>query len=184
MDLNKLTERLKSDENILNQLDKSEETGVILNIKDNINRPGPKKINKDTKELLGTLAHFDRQGVIAKAFGVSNVTVSNAKNAVNSSGPTGEYDGELAKKIEDNVTDVKKKVGEKALSKLTQLLDGITEDKIANAKIGELSLAAANLGKLGGLGLEEKGNSNVNNNFAFFIPRQKEEDDYEVINVA
>lgn len=189
MDLEKLTSRLSSEDNLINNLGmvKGEvvvkEGSKLAIVKPFTNRPGPKHTPDEVKELVGTLAHLDSQKNVAKAFGLSQAQVSNYKNGINSSCELGSFDGELKKRIDTNVEGVKEKVGKLALGRLESILSGITDEKIEKANLVSLSAAASSLAKIARVGEEEEKGDRINN-FVFYAPRQRHEDDYEVVSVA
>lgn len=167
--------RLSSQDNCLNKYGNAE---VRKNF---TNRVGPKALSEESKELIGTLAHLDDQKNVAKTFGVSQARVSQLKNGLSSSNDVGEFDGELAGKIKSNVKELKRSVSETAVGRLAKALECITDDKLESAKLGELSLVVNSLGKVARLDEEQTG---PNNNFVFYAPRNKQEDAYEIVEVA
>lgn len=180
VNIEELSKRLESSDNIANSVSRIKR-GEVKVISDFTNRPGKKNLDEDTKEFIGTLAHFESQDSIASVFKVSQARVSQIKNGLNSSSKVGSFDVDLKGRIDKNVKDVRKQVSELALGKLSCILEGITKDKIDRASLSEITTAASNLGKLSHVEEEREVN---NNNFVFFTPRTKQEDDYEVVEVV
>lgn len=171
-----LEDKLSSNLNCLNKYKKSVVSENFTN------RTGRKNISFDTKVLLGTLSHFSTEKEVAESFNVSRTLVHAAKHGMNGTSGQAKFDKPLSDEVKVNVKDVKKQVSELALGKLTKVLEAITEDKISGAKLTELGLVASSLSKVSKLDVVEEGKAQ--NNFVFYAPRNKAEDDYKIIEVS
>lgn len=198
MELVELNVRLKDDKNILNRLvDLGGKPPKMVGnepvvkvpsskvVKDFSNRPGPRGLSEDVKVGIGTLASFVPQKDVAKLFGVSQALVSDYSKGITSSSDVGSFDVSLKSKVDENVGDVKKKISDLALSKLTKALESMTDDMFANEKLVNLSVVAGNLSKIGKVGFSDDSIvNNTANQFVFYAPRNKNEDEYDVVEVS
>lgn len=198
MEVEELNKRLVDEGNILNRLkDLRESPAKLIGnepvvkvpkvsiVKDFTNRSGPKGLDDETKVSIGTLSHFVPQKDVARLFGVSQALVSDYSKGINSSSDVGKFDVDVKSKIDENVGEVKRKISDLALSKLTKALECMTDDKFENEKLVNLSVVAGNLSKIGKVGFSDDSIvNNTANQFVFYAPRNKNEDEYEVVEVS
>ena len=171
--LESLEVRLSSELNVLNRF------GKKVVVKEFTNRSGRKNLTEETKEFIGTLANFDTGKNVGEAFGVSQALVSDLKRGFNGSSKE-VFDVERKSRIDSNVSDVKKKVSGLALEKLTKAIECISDDKLVNAKLNDLGAIIGSLGKVANV---EEESRIENNNFVFYAPRTRNEDEYKIIEV-
>lgn len=125
--------------------------------------------------ILGTPAKQ-----ISQTFGISPSSIAAYKVGATSCATYNKPDPELAKANSDLIYDVTNS----ARSKLTLALEHITSDKIASAKLGTISQVAKDMSAIV-KNLEPSAQSITNNNQVIvYRPKQKEEDDFEVITVS
>jgi hypothetical protein len=116
---------------------------------------------------------------ISQAYNVSESSVSAYKNGATS---TSSYD-KPATGLGEFVDAKRDRIKNKAQNKLLLALKHITEDKLKDAKVIELSTIAANMSRV----VEKttpKTESVINNNIVFYSPQQIGKENYEAIDVS
>lgn len=141
-------------------------------------REGDTEIPEQIRATIGAVSRLG-SGIkdTAKAFGVSPTVVQFAKYG----SKTGDYkaDESLVNKIEDILSPVRNK----AIDRLTQTFQEMTDDKLRVCKGGELSKIAANLSAvLKNLTLPESGNTNATQ-VIIHAASHKNESDYPAVEV-
>lgn len=129
-----------------------------------------------TNEIAGTLAHFDTQKNVARAFGMTQANVGLLEN-----GRERKRDPELNDRIERNLGIVR----DKALDRLLSSIDLITEDKLESIGAKDLSTVASNLSRVVEKTLPKREESRVNSQLIVYAPTilNSGEDKYSVIDV-
>ena len=116
---------------------------------------------------------------IAEAYGVSSSSVTAYKNGATSTTNYNQGNGELK-----DFVDVKRdRIKNKAQNKLLLALKHITEDKLKDAKVNDLSTVAANMSRV----IDKttpKTESVINNNIVFYSPKQISKENYETLDVS
>lgn len=116
---------------------------------------------------------------VSKAFGVSPSSISAYKNDATS---TASYDSPN-KELKESNDLVRTNITNQARDKLLLALDHVTSDKMSAAKLSEIASVA---NSMSGIirNLEPQGTSITNNTQVIvYKPRQREEDEFEVITV-
>jgi predicted transcriptional regulator len=116
---------------------------------------------------------------IARAYGVSESSVSAYKNGATSTTNYNNGNGEL----KDFVDGKREKIKGRAQNKLLLALKHITDEKLKEAKVSDLSTIAANMSRV----IDKttpKTESVVNNNIVFYSPKQISKENYETVDVS
>jgi hypothetical protein len=158
--------------------DVNQTTGLVKQI--NRGRPfGRIEVPQALRKLIAEEAilgasHKD----ISKNFGVSSSSISAYKVGATSTATYHNPDKELKKSNDDLILDV----SSSARAKLTLALEHITSDKIKDAKVGTISQIAKDMSSIV-RNLEPTAQNVTNNQVIVYRPRQREEEDFEVITV-
>lgn len=141
--------------------------------------PGTKHLSHEEKVLIGSLAQTDSQANVARAFNVSESTVSNISRGLDASK---RQDSELSK----DISKAKEEISSKALHVLMTSL-GVVDSKIKNTRgASEASNVAKNMAIIADR-LSPSIERNQNNGPKILIningPKVKDESDYEVVEV-
>lgn len=117
---------------------------------------------------------------LASAFDVSKSSISAYKKGATS---TASYNSPN-KELQRSANDVRLKISSRATSKILAAMRHITEDKLAVGKARDLAGIAKDMSAVVKNLNPESNQSPGQNNFVFFTPRNKNEEDYEVIHVT
>lgn len=117
---------------------------------------------------------------IADAFDISKSSISAYKNGATS---TSSYDNP-DKELKSHVDSVKTEIASSARSKIIAALSHITENKLSDAKLSEVSMIAKDMAtvmeKMEGNTSKDK---TVQHQVIIYAPRVRDENDYNVIDV-
>jgi hypothetical protein len=116
---------------------------------------------------------------VAAAFNISESSVSAYKNGAAS---TTTYH-EPNKSLGDFVDKKKNKIKGRAENRLLMALKHITDEKLAEAKVIELSTIAANMSRVVEK-VSPKEQTVVNNNIVFYSPKQISKENYDIVDVS
>lgn len=147
-------------------------------------RPGrksldPNRFNQtipdEIREVIGTLAHFDHQEIIAKDFGISQPKVSQIKNG------EGKADKEAKNQVEVNLG----KVRDAAIQAMLDSIGLIDADKLAAHSQKDIAAVASQMSKVfQNIQPKEKENTGPSVAIQIYAPRTKNEDDYDVVTIS
>jgi hypothetical protein len=147
---------------------------------------GDKNISPMMRTLIGAAAEIDgNNAATARTFGVSDRQVANVRLGRTSHSETIDpvAKAEVAEVVEKS-TDTRTQVREKASSRLASLFDSaISEENLATLKPREAISAAKDLATVIDRVTPKEGNSGNAVQFVIFAPRQKEEKEYETVDV-
>jgi transposase len=146
---------------------------------------GRQEGTKETPEVIRKLvADAAMDGApakdIAETYGVSESSVAAYKNGVTS---TTQYNKGNGGSLTDFVDGKRDKIKTRAQNKLLLALKHITDEKLSEAKVSDLSTIAANMSRV----VEKtmpKEQSVVNNNIVFYSPKQISKENFEAIDVS
>lgn len=154
-----------------------------VEIKDiNIGRgKGSTEIPNEVRKIIGEVGVVDRQGAIAIAASVG-ISPSSASAYRVGSTSTSSYN-DPTKSLGGHVDRVRNRIVKKAKNRLIEALDAITEGKLADAKLSEVSGVARDMSVIVKNMEPEvpKDKGNINNNFILYRPMMKTEDSFETI---
>jgi hypothetical protein len=143
-----------------------------------------KRIDINTKAMIGTIAVLDGKREAAKAFDVTDATAHACAAGFNlpAIARRTEIEG-LGDRVKSNVENFRKRIAELSSSKIMTALENISEEKITNIEDAQkLANLAATIAKVqSGLpGSLQAGNAVQIN---IYRPRTKDEEKYEVVEV-
>lgn len=142
----------------------------------NNKRETPEEIRKVIAEEVINGADRD---VIAEEFNISKSSMAAYANGANSTASYNKPDKDLAK----HVNGIKDRIVKKARNRLITALDNITPEKLASAKLKELSTIAKDMSSVV-RNIEPASESDAPKaQFIFFAPQQRIEADYAVVQV-
>jgi predicted transcriptional regulator len=116
---------------------------------------------------------------VAKAFGVSESSVSAYKHDATSTTSYDTPNQELAKK-NDSVRDA---ITDKARGRLMSALDAITDENISNAKVKDIASIAKDMSVIVKNMEENTPQNQTNTQVIIYRPRMRDEEDFDVITV-
>ncbi len=162
-------------------------SGVIHNIKSPGRGEGNANVPDSLRKIIGETSEIDgrREALaLAKEFGISSQSVSAYANGSTSLATYDKKDTGLAKYINAR----KEKISNRAQKKLLLALDGITEERIGEAKLRDLAIVAKMMsGVVKDMEPEkekEKESTAINNvQFVMFAPPMIKESSLETITV-
>lgn len=151
----------------------------------NINRgrgEGKLEVPESLREVIAEDALVngnDSAKELARAFDISDSSVSAYKNGATSTTTYNEGDKEL----KSHTDAVRQKIGTKARARLLMAMNSITKDKLQDAKLRDVaSVANAMSNVIRNIeGPTDTGNNQTN--FIFYAPKTREESAFEVINL-
>lgn len=165
------------------ELDRLSNKKIIIAEIETIKRGRDKvEVPEVVREIIGTDAIENGNSsakAIARAFDISDSSVSAYKNGSTSTASYNEPNPELRKSINS----VREKLATKAKNRLNQALNNITKEKLENAKlrdVASVALAMSTVIKQMENTEEDKGHQT---NFIFYAPKAREESSYETITV-
>lgn len=132
------------------------------------------------RRVIGdTVLESGNRALVARAFGVSESSVSAYKNGATSTASYHRSDKELKAHMREK----RSEVSDKARTKLLDALDGITPDKLVAAKARDLAGIAKDMSAVI-QNMESKEIEELNQtNIIFYSPKPKSEEDYVTIDV-
>jgi predicted transcriptional regulator len=146
------------------------------------------EVPEGLRKIIGEEANINGRASaleIAKDFGISPSSVSAYTRGATSTASINNPNQEQV----NHINSAKLRVSKKARKRLIMALNEITEDRIAMAKLHEISGVArdmAHIMKDMEPSAEKNGNNGINNNgpmFVFYKPEQKSEEDFQTIHV-
>ena len=173
IDPDKAQERLDSEDNLANRFGKKEEV-KILEIP--LRQPGKDRPNLSIEERteIATRAMLgENQTKLAQEFGTTQENVSQIKNRKGHS-----HSGIDEDQVEKSLGNVR----DKALDRLMSSLGLLTDDKLSGCSAKDLSVIAANMGRVVDKTLP-KSESSDRVNFIVFAPELKQEKSFNVIEI-
>jgi transcriptional regulator with XRE-family HTH domain len=172
-------ERLSSNRNLANRFGKPDQSvsensaGVgessveVVKFRDT-SREGKPNLPVFVRTTMAILAEGEPQSSVAKEFGVSQMTVSKAKNG-------------KTKTDRSEIDMVRNAVQDKALERLMVSLNLINDDKLSSSSAKELSGIAANMAKVVDRTAPKGQLDGANVQLLVYAPQIKAEDNYRVI---
>lgn len=119
-------------------------------------------------------------GELAKAFGVSESSVSAYKNGATSTKSYNNGDEKLKTVVERT----RERIHSRASNKLLKALTEITDEKLKDARATDLSTIAANMSRVIEKTSPKEDIGKIQNNIIFVSPTQISENNYEIIDVS
>jgi hypothetical protein len=116
---------------------------------------------------------------LSESFGVSKSSISAYKKSATSTSSYRKPNQELL----DHTNKVRDRITRKSRRLLLRAIDHITDDKLKDTKALELSSIAKNMGGIMKDMTPDINVNQVNNSVLIYMPRVKEEDEFEVIDV-
>lgn len=152
-------------------------------------RNNQKEVPESLRKLIATSAiKGEATGkVLAANFGISPSSVAAYKAGSTSCASYGAPNKELL----EHGNEVRDKISKRASHRILLALNHITKDKIASAKLTEVASVAKDMASVMDK-MQPRQNTNININnqnkqdvqYVFFAPREKKEEEYEVIDVS
>lgn len=167
---------------IVNDDEFDSEAAVAKNQKtiDNvIRRPfhGRKPGDNNVPEVVRKMVIDDND--LGKELGISQSSISAYSNGATS---TKTYHQPVAS-LKEHVDERDVRIAKVAKGKLLKALRAITDEKVKDAKLGEIAGAARNLAQVAGLNTD-KGEGVVQNNIVFYAPTPVKSDNMPIIEVS
>jgi len=141
-----------------------------------------RKLGEETKLLIGTLAKFDSRQNVAEAFGITPNTVSNiSSGCVDSDREKGHFkDPEFIKKL----SDIRESVAEKALGKVMDVLQLVTDEKLSKKDVTDVATIAKDLSVVVRNVSGDNGANRPNiAQVVLFAPNQRRESSYDTMTI-
>ena len=170
--------------NLSNRVEKdSRDNLVIKKIQHGTEHNDRKSLSTEERVLIGSMARagFGTHQEIADEMGLAKSTVTNASQGRTtfSTHPRFVPHPELEEKILDKLEPVR----EKALQKLMQSLDVISEEKLEDLSAKDASVVASNMSKIVVNTLPKNEMNDNRIQIVMYGPKQKELKDFEVVEV-
>jgi hypothetical protein len=185
-----LQERLKSGENYFNlfetedispktEIEKEEEENEnqveVVAHRFNGRTPGAKNTPDILFPIIGAAARISGTVETAKAFGISPNSVSAIKNYGRKS-----YETPVVPGMKDKINELSEQAQEKAIDRMVRAISCITDSKLENAKISDLSSVAANMARVVEKTTPKTG-ENTGLRIVILAPSMRTSDSYEVL---
>jgi len=174
---------LRVDSNLFKNDDRNSipgETNIEVRSLTHGKKPGTENLSDDQRKIIAEAAHVSGKTIqeIAEEYGVSPDSVAAYKNGATSLATYNEPNVDLDKHIKD----VRQTITATAQNKLMLAMQEITGDRLADAKVRDVASIAKDMSSIvKNMGTELTYNDN--RKVILYKPRQKEEDEYEVIDV-
>lgn len=138
------------------------------------------EVPESLRKLIGETALTEPNSEVAKAFGVSESSVSAYKNGSTSTASYNRPEADLSSYINDK----RELITKKARTRLLAALNSITPEKLAEVKVKDAAGIAKDMSAvIKNIEPQQKSGSDNNIQFVFFAPKTREESDYPIINV-
>ena len=144
-------------------------------------RNGAKAVPSELRAVIAETALTSPNKEVAKAFGISESSVSAYKNGATSTTTYNQPNDELKKHVDD----ARDRIGKIAQKKLLAALSHITEENLRGSKPRDLAGIAKDMSTVvNNIQPVSNGNNPINAQFIFHSYPSRKEDDYEVIDVV
>ncbi len=130
-------------DNVVNE----SKSGQIIDIPIKGRNTGDVNVPESLRKIIGETSAIDGRAAaltIAKSFGISNSSASAYANGATSTDSYNKPDAKLS----EHIFNAKMKVTKRAMSKLLKSMHHITDEKLADASVTELSSVAKNMSSI------------------------------------
>jgi hypothetical protein len=171
-----------SDEDLEKELNKTNSPKGEVRDSPNKGRGDKLETPESARKLISELAiNGNDVNQISEEFGISLSSISAYKNGANSTASYNQPD----EKLRSHTNLVRDRIVKRARRKLNLALENITEDKLANAKVRDLSGIAKDMSQvIRNMEPDEDPKIANNNQFIFMVPAMAKEDKYPIIDVS
>lgn len=170
------------DASLTNEEVNESKIGQVIDIKHPGRSVGDVNVPATLRNIIGEEAHINGRASaisIAKSFDISHQQVAAYTNGATSEATYHEKDN----KLDSHITNAKMKVTKRAMSKLLKSMHHITDDKLSEASVTELSSVAKNMSSIvKDMSPETEGNDRRNPvQFIVMAPQIVNENKFETV---